>query len=228
MKDVVVLAGGNSERSLLITDKLAAEKYYAISCQSLTEFRLSINAKNLAAIILLFPDEFGMIKELCNNNMLPSFADGVPVIFISTSSEQNNRARLSYKADEFLIEPISISEVVKLIDDSIEYRLQMEPEHILAAGGLVLNRETLTVTLRNKKLPLHPLQVYILEFMMQNPRRPITRKELLINVWKKNVLIEDRTIDRNVKRIRDAFKRQAKADPIRTIRRVGYIFEDRI
>jgi DNA-binding response OmpR family regulator len=61
---------------------------------------------------------------------------------------------------------------------------------------------------------------------MLNPRRPITRMELLNKVWNTNTNIELVTIDRNVKRIRDAFKREAKRDPIRAVRRVGYVFND--
>ena len=96
----------------------------------------------------------------------------------------------------------------------------------MTIGDLALNKETLIVTWRNKKLPLHPLQVHLLEFLMLNPRRPITRMELLNNVWNTDTSIEIVTIDRNVKRIRDAFKREAKSDPIRTVRRVGYVFND--
>ena len=96
----------------------------------------------------------------------------------------------------------------------------------MTIGDLVLNKETLIVTWRNKKLPLYPLQVQLLEFLMLNPRRPITRMELLNNVWNTDTNIEDVTIDRNIKRIRDAFKREAKGDPIRTVRRVGYVFND--
>ena len=133
---------------------------------------------------------------------------------------------LRYKADEFLIEPISTDEIAKIIDNSIDLQLQSDKEHVLTIGDLVLNKETLIVTWRNKKLPLYPLQVHLLEFLMQNPKRPITRMELLNNVWSTDTHIEDRTIDRNIKRIRDAFKREAKRDPIRTIRRVGYVFND--
>ena len=60
----------------------------------------------------------------------------------------------------------------------------------MTIGDLALNRETLTVTWRNKKLPLHPLQVQLLEFLMLNPRRPITRIELLNNVWSTDSYIE--------------------------------------
>jgi DNA-binding response OmpR family regulator len=226
MKDAVVIAGGNRERGLLLSDKLAAEQYCAKFCQSFTDFCSTLNQNKIAAVLLLFPDEFGIINQLLEKNKMP-VVGRMPVVFISPSANENNMARsLDYQADEFLIEPISVDEIAKIIDNSIDSRLRSDREHILALGDLVLNRETLIVTWRNKKLALYPQQVHLLEFLMQNPRRPITRTELLNNVWNTDANIEDITVDRNVKRIRDAFKREVKVDPIQTIRRVGYVFND--
>jgi DNA-binding response OmpR family regulator len=227
MNDAVVIAGGNRERGLLLSDRLSTAQYCAKFCQSFQDFCSTINQDKIAAILLLFPDEFGIISELFDKNTIPNVVGEMPVAFISSSTTENNMARsLHYQADEFLIEPVSVDEITKIIDDSIELRLRSDREHILAIGDLILNRETLIVTWRNKKLPLYPQQVHLLEFLMQNPQRPVTRIELLNKVWNTYTHIEDVTIDRNVKRIRDAFKRHAKVDPIRTIRKVGYVFND--
>jgi DNA-binding response OmpR family regulator len=227
MKDVVILAGGNSERGLLLRDKLTLEQYCAKFCQSLSEFSATVNEDKIAAIILLFPDEFGITDELFKQNMMFDLANKTRIVFISTSAIENNRVRsLRYKADEFLIDPISTAEITKIIDNSIDSQVQSDSQHVLTIGDLVLNKETLIVTWLNKKIVLHPLQVHLLEFLMLNHGRPVTRMELLNNVWNKNTNIENVTIDRNVKRIRDAFKRVAKHDPIRTVRRVGYVFDD--
>ena len=227
MKDAIVIAGGNRERGLRLSDKLATEQYCAKFCQSFADFCSTINQKKTAAILLLFPDEFGIINQLFNKNIIPDVVGGMPVVFISPSATENNMARsLHYQVAEFLIEPISVDEITKIIDDSNETRLRSGREHILAIGDLTLNKETLIVTWRNKKLPLYPQQVHLLEFLMQNPQRPITRMELLARIWNADAGIEYVTIDRNIKRIRDAFKREAKVDPIRTIRRVGYVFND--
>jgi DNA-binding response OmpR family regulator len=227
MKDAVVIAGGNSERGLLLSAKLATEQYCPKFCQSITDFCSIINQNKIAAILLLFSDEFGVVSQLFDRKTIPDLAGEIPVVFISTSATENNMVRsLHYQANEFIIEPISVDEIARIIDDSIDSRLQGDRKHILVIGDLVLNKETLVVTWRNKKLPLYPQQVRLLEFLMLNPRRPITRLELLNKVWSTDIYIEDRTIDRNVKRIRDAFKHEAKRDPIRTVRRVGYVFND--
>jgi hypothetical protein len=67
----------------------------------------TINEGELAVVILLFPDEFGIINELIKTNMMAGLAGKTRVVFISTSPTENNTARsLHYTADEFLIEPV--------------------------------------------------------------------------------------------------------------------------
>jgi DNA-binding response OmpR family regulator len=117
-KDVIILAGGDSERGLLLSDKLSSDQYDTRSCQSLVDFDATINEEKIAAILLLYPDEFGIVEELFNNDIISHLYGKMPVVFISSSPTENNKARsLAYKADDFLIEPISTDEIVKIIDD---------------------------------------------------------------------------------------------------------------
>ena len=182
------------------------------SVNQFTDFCSTINQSKIAAILLLFPDEFGIINQLFEKNTMSDLVgENAGRIYFASATENNMARSLHYQADEFLIEPISVDEIAKIIDNSIDSRLQSDRKHILATGDLVLNRETLIVTWRNKKLPLYPLQVHLLEFLMRNPNRPITRMELLNNIWSTDTNIDNRTIDRNIKRIRDAFKRETKS-----------------
>jgi DNA-binding response OmpR family regulator len=227
MKDVIVLAGGNEERGFRLKNKLTAEQYCVKFCQSLKDFCATTRREKIVAVFLLFPDKFGIVDKLLCDGIIRGFNGGVPIVFISTSPVENNKARsCNYKATEFLIEPVSTDEIVKIVNDSIVLRFKSERKHILAIGDLALNTETLIVTWRDKRLPLYPLQVRLLEFLMMNRRRPITRMELLNTVWIKRANIDDRTINRNIKRIRDVFRRETKLDPIQTIRRIGYSFND--
>ena len=126
MKDTVVIAGGNSERGLLLSAKLATEQYCAKFCQSVTDFYSTINRDEIAAIFLLLPDEFGVINQLFKKNKIPDLATEIPVVFISASAIENNMARSShYQANEFLIEPISVNEIAKIIDDSMIHDLRV-------------------------------------------------------------------------------------------------------
>jgi hypothetical protein len=74
-------------------------------------------------------------------------------VFISSSAAENNMARpLHYQADECLIESISIDEIVKIIDNSIDSRLQSDRKHILAIGDLLLNKVSYQIA--SKRDPL--------------------------------------------------------------------------
>ena len=112
MKNAVVIAGGNRERALLLSNKLATMQYCAKFCQSITDFCSIISQNKIAAILLLFPDEFGIIHQLLDKNSMHNLVGETLVIFISSSVTENNMARsLDYQADEFLIEPISVDEI---------------------------------------------------------------------------------------------------------------------
>ena len=148
-----------------------------------------------------------------------------PVIFISASPGDNDHLRYShYRADEFLIEPISASELLQTIHRLLTR--QNERREILAIGDIVLDRTSLTATLRNAKLPLHPVQVRLLEFLMLNPGQAFTRQQIANGIWGSHGSIDERTIDVNVGRIRDALRHKVTVDPIRTVRSVGYAFNE--
>jgi two-component system phosphate regulon response regulator PhoB len=143
----------------------------------------------------------------------------VSVIFVSSSPADNDRLRsLHYKADEFLIEPVSARDMREIID-GLSIR-QGDRRKVLAIGDLTLDRTSLTVTLRSVKLRLHPIQVRILEFLMLNPGRAFTRRQIKNGIWRDDESIDERTIDVNVARIRDVLKHKVTVGPIRTIRSV--------
>ena len=93
-------------------------------------------------------------------------------------------------------------------------------------GDLVLERTSQAVTLRAVRLPLHPIQVRILELLMLNHGRVLTRQEILNKIWSPEQLIDSRTIDVAIGRIRSALRHKVSIDPIRTIRGVGYAIDE--
>lgn len=85
----------------------------------------------------------------------------------------------------------------------------------------------MAVTLRAVRLPLHPIQVRILELLMLSPGRVFTRQEILNDIWSPGEIMEDRTIDVTIGQIRSALRHKVSVDPIRTIWGVGYAFNER-
>jgi two-component system phosphate regulon response regulator PhoB len=62
---------------------------------------------------------------------------------------------------------------------------------------------------------------------MQNPGRVYSRAQLLDAVWGRAIYVDERTVDVHVGRLRKSLKRGREADPIRTVRGMGYSFDER-
>ena len=225
MKDIIVVAGGDSKRNLELANKFDQEKHHVKICQSSEKFRSAIDEDNIISVLLLYPDGYELIKEIFDCDIIKDDGFLAPIIFISSSSVDNERLRsLNYKADEFLIEPVSARDILEIIGGlSIS---QVDRRKVLAIGDLTLDRTSLTVSLRSVKLRLHPIQVRVLEFLMLNPGRAFTRQQIKSGIWGEDDSIDERTIDVNVGRIRDVLKHKVTVCPIRTIRSVGYAFDE--
>lgn len=161
MKDIIVVAGGSSKRNLELASKFGPGQWNIKICQSSMDLRSASTEERIISILLLYPDEHETISALFDSNTINRTDCTAPVILISASPGDNDHLRsLHYEADEFLIEPISARELLRTID-GLSTR-QNERREILAIGDIVLDRTSLTVTLRNAKLPLHPVQVRLL------------------------------------------------------------------
>ncbi len=73
---------------------------------------------------------------------------------------------------------------------------------------------------------LHPIELRVLEFLMLYAGRAFTRQEISSGIWGIDNSIDDRTIDVAILRIRNALRHKVTINPIRTIRGVGYAFNE--
>jgi two-component system phosphate regulon response regulator PhoB len=62
---------------------------------------------------------------------------------------------------------------------------------------------------------------------MQNPGRVYSRAQLLDQVWGRGIYVDERTVDVHIGRLRQSLSRGREADPIRTVRGMGYAFDER-
>ena len=103
------------------------------------------------------------------------------------------------------------------------------PERIanrLNAGDLELDRDTQRVQRGSRDIHLAPTEFRLLEYLMERPGRVLSRAQLLDAVWGQAAEIEDRTVDVHVGRLRKALSKGRERDPIRTVRSIGYAFDE--
>jgi two-component system phosphate regulon response regulator PhoB len=99
------------------------------------------------------------------------------------------------------------------------------PQHAdgeVELAGLRLDPASHRVVSGTRDISLGPLEFRMLRLFMSHPGRVYTRAQLLDEIWGVNAVIEDRTVDVHVRRLRKALSAGGQGDWIETVRGVGY------
>ncbi len=152
----------------------------------------------------------------------------IPVIMLTARSEEAERVRgLSTGADDYIVKPFSVPELLARIRGILR---RVNPDAVaetLKAGDLALDRRTRRVMRGARDIALSPTEFRLLEQMMQNPGRVYSRAQLLDTVWGRDIYVDERTVDVHVGRLRKSLSRGREQDPLRTVRGMGYAFDER-
>jgi two-component system phosphate regulon response regulator PhoB len=152
----------------------------------------------------------------------------IPVIMLTARGEESERVRgLATGADDYVVKPFSVPELLARARSLLR---RVNPEAVadrLAAGDIALDRRTRRVSRGARDISLSPTEFRLLEHLMQNPGRVFSRTQLLDAVWGRDVYVDERTVDVHVGRLRRSIRRGRESDPIRTVRGMGYAFDER-
>lgn len=96
----------------------------------------------------------------------------------------------------------------------------------LTAGDIRIELDRYRVWRAGRPVELTTREFRLLTLLMTNPGRVFTRDEILAAVWGTGTSVSHRNVDACVKRLRKALVRAGQEDPIRTVRLVGYAFDE--
>lgn len=179
---------------------------------------------DLVLLDLMLPGLSG--TEVCRQLRVRS---AVPVIMLTArDSEVDKVVGLELGADDYVTKPFSSRELVARIKAVL--RRGSEPEDLLpatlAAGPVRMDvdRHTVTVSGTVCRLPLKEFE--LLELLLRNAGRVLTRGQLIDRVWGSDYVGDTKTLDVHVKRLRAKIE-QVPSDPkyLVTVRGLGYKFE---
>ena len=166
--------------------------------------------------------------EVCRRLRAREETSRIPVILLTARGEESERVRgLATGADDYVVKPFSVPELIARVNSILR---RVNPESVaeqLAAGDIELDRRTRRVLRGNRDVDLSPTEYRLLEHLMQNPGRVYSREQLLNEVWGYDRFPTTRTVDVHVGRLRKLLNRGRRADPIRTVRGIGYSFDER-
>jgi len=213
---------------MLLRYNLQAEGYVVDSAGNGedAEIKLAEEVPDLVVLDWMIPNISGI--ELCRRLRARPETARLPIIMLTARGEETERVRgLATGADDYIVKPFSVPELVARIGALLRRANPERIASILRAGDIELDRERCRVLRAEREVALSPTEFKLLEFFIERPGRVFSREQLLDAVWGREVYIEERTVDANVRRLRKALVRRGELDPIRTVRGLGYAFDER-
>ena len=150
----------------------------------------------------------------------------IPVIMLTAKSmEEDKLAGLDTGADDYITKPFSPRELLARSRALLRRKSPHLSEAPLRAGSVVLDPNSCTVCVEDVQVEIGNAEYKLLKFLMAHRERVFSRAQLLDKVWGDHAVIEERTVDVHVLRLRKALK---SADGlIRTVRSVGYMLSEK-
>ena len=159
----------------------------------------------------------------------------VPVIMLTAKGEDADRiVGLELGADDYLPKPFNprellarIKAVWRRLDRSDSVTSEREKATKLKAGGLILDQVRLTVYSGGKEIELSSTEYRILEVLMKNANKILSRDQLMNMAQGKDYMVFDRSIDVHISKLRSKLETDPRSPQrIKTIWGTGYMFVD--
>lgn len=145
---------------------------------------------------------------------------GIPVIILSAKSEEYDRIfGLESGADDYIVKPFSVLEVVSRIR-AVLRRSGMSKRKELRVGDLRMDVDTRRVFVGENEVRLTNREYQLLQYLMENQGVPVGRDILLNRVWGYEFQGETRTVDVHIRFLRQKLGNAGKC--IETVRGMGY------
>lgn len=148
-----------------------------------------------------------------------------PVIVLSAKRSVDDKVRcLRAGADDYLAKPFAISELLARIESLVRRTQKIpEPEH-LEADGVELDLLARLARREGRRIDLQPREFSLLELLMRNRGRTLSKAQLLEKLWDYNFDPQTNIVDVLVCRLRTKLDRDFERKLIHTLRGVGYVF----
>ncbi|WP_321937520.1 response regulator transcription factor [Paraburkholderia sp. J8-2] len=151
-----------------------------------------------------------------------------PVVMISATTTVEERIEgLRSGCDDYLARPFSNDEMVARLEVVMRRRhIAAQASHVLKVGPLSFDLLNQRLSCDKKVVRLRPTERRLLEFMMRNAGRVVTRTAILEGVWGSAFDPGTNLVDVHIGRLRNAIEIPGELPQIRTVRGVGYILQE--
>ena len=172
------------------------------------------------------------------DRMLPGEYDGIAIIkemrqqkinttvllLTALGSVQDKTEGLDAGADDYLVKPFALEELLARVRALLRRPTEQQPS-VLEANGLTLDTVTFNVTRQGKSINLTHKEFALLEYMLRNQGRPLSKDTIISHVWDYDADILPNTVEVYIKYLRTKIDAPFKKPLIHTVRGFGYKLE---
>ncbi len=152
---------------------------------------------------------------------------GTPVIILSAKGSIDDRVKgLQTGGDDYLTKPFAFSELLARVQALIRRASGLSEPTRLTVGDLSLNLLTREVRRGDRRIELQPIEFSLLEYLMRNAGRIVSRTMIMEHVWNYNFDPQTNVVEARICRLRDKIDRDFEKKLIHTVRGVGYVLKE--
>lgn len=220
----ILVAEDETSLNDLLQDALRMNGYETISAKhGLEALRLIREQKpDLVILDINMPqlDGFGVIEKLRNEN------NNVPVIVLTARDKKDDKSiGFGLGADDFVTKPFGLEELLMRVAAVLRRSKNVATTgNILVNGDLSLDVANYRVSVKGESIETSPTEFKLLNYLMENMNRVLTREQILSAVWGLDFATDGAVLDTYISYLR---KKLGENINIRTVRGIGYQIESK-
>jgi two-component system, OmpR family, response regulator len=187
-------------------------------------FRLALNEPFDAAVVdLMLPrrDGLSVIEQLRQRGV------STPVLILSAKRSVDDRVKgLQAGGDDYLVKPFAFSELLARIQALIRRSTGATEPSTLTVGPLSMNLISREVTRSGERIDLQPREFSLLEYLMRNAGRVVSKTMIMQHVWDFDFDPQTNVVEVLLHRLRSKIDGRFEPKLIHTVRGVGYVLRN--
>jgi two-component system, OmpR family, response regulator len=153
-------------------------------------------------------------------------AINIPVLFLTARDSIDDKVRGLRAGDDYLTKPFDVAELIARVDAILRRTSPVDLNEVIRCADVMLDVDAHTVTRAGQPLRLTATEFRLLEYLMENADRVLSKQQILDEVWGFSFDGDDGVVETYVRYLRR--KLDVHGSPlIETVRLVGYVFRTR-